>query len=144
MEKHIKENAGLEAISCKSFKKYLKSMIKGKQAYLEKQFNTIILNKDSVDIKLDIYINILDTYKCFKDDKEAFYYETTYMKSFKKYLKHMISVKGEGVDRCIHNSTTDTTKKRFIIEYTTYRDVLDAYLYFQALKKDRKGSKCRI
>jgi hypothetical protein len=84
MEKHIKENAGLEAISCKSFKKYLKSMIKGKQAYL---------------------------------------------------------------DKAMFKSHSYPNSERVEAEYDTLNDVLDAYLYFQELKKDKKskkGDKCRI
>jgi hypothetical protein len=86
MEKHIKENAGLEAISCKSFKKYLKSMIKGKQAYLD-----AALNRPS--------------------------------------------------------GTAFPNTARVELEYDTLNDVLDAYIYFQELKKEKrskKGSKCRI
>lgn len=146
MEKHIKENAGLEAISQKSFKKYLKSMIKSKRKYLDKA----IFKPHSypygerVEVEYDVYIDVLDTYKYFKDNTIAFYCETTYIKSFKKYLKHMIIVNGKGIDRCIHKSDTDTIKKKFITEYNILNEILDAYIYFQALKKDKKGDRCRI
>lgn len=82
MKEYIRKDASLEALSKKSFKKYLKTLIKDKE-------------------------NLLSTY--------------------------------EGV---LHDTHEANKKVRY--EYYLLCQLLDDYVYFQELKKDKKESECKI
>lgn len=98
MKETIRQNASLEALSKKSFKKYLKSLLKDKEKFLDNSGTMVDTHELKKKVQYEYYLlcQVLDDYKYYQARKKEINKDTFYSKK----LRNSIEDKKDKGDSC--------------------------------------------